>query len=144
MEPYVDMHVNDLAEFMFLRNVNDAKLVMALGGIEDKKDLFYFCLDLFCKGLVMLFGTDGKVHVQDLTMEQFAIIKKKMYNASIDVDLSVHEDIPINEDEGEGACHINIKHIETMPNNLDIKAYKFVLRADVMVYEVKFDIIHNP
>ena len=47
MEPYVDMHINNLAEFMFLRNVNDAKLVMSLGGIEDAKDLFYFCLDLF-------------------------------------------------------------------------------------------------
>lgn len=142
MEPYVDMHINNLAEFMFLRNVNDAKLVMSLGGIEDAKDLFYFCLDLFCKGLVMLYGNEGKVHVQDLSLEQFQVIKKKMFNASIDVNLAVYEDI--EEKENDEKCYINIKHIEQMPNNLNIREYKFMLRADPMVFHVTFDIIHNP
>jgi hypothetical protein len=150
MEPYVDMHVNDLAEFVFLKNVNDAKLVLSLGGIEDTKDLFYFCLDMFCKGLVMLFGKDGKVHVQDLTLDQFHTIKTKMYNASIDVVLNLHEDIADSDEEESVVdnehlpCYINIGHIESLPNNLNIKEYKFVLRASSMVYEVTFDIIHNP
>ena len=78
----VDMHVNDLAEFMFTKNKSNALIELSLGGIENNKDLFFFCLDLFCKGLVILHGTENKVDLDSITMEQFGDIKNKMELAS--------------------------------------------------------------
>lgn len=138
----VDMHINDLAEFMFLRNMNDAKLGLTLGGIEDNKDLFYFCLDLFCKGLVMLFGQGvNKVNVDDITMDQFVLLHKKMLNAGIQVFLDVHEDLP---DDSEATSHpcLNLADIQEQPSHMPLSDYKFILRALNMVYQVSFETVH--
>lgn len=137
----VDMHINDLAEFMFLRNVNDAKLALSLGGIEDHKDLFYFCLDLFCKGIVLMYGQgSNKVNIDDITQDQFMLLHKKMLCAGIKVTLDVYEDLPC-EAKQEGPS-LNIGDIEQEPSFLPLNDYRFILRAINMVYQVTFDIIH--
>ena len=87
------MHINDLADFIFIKNVNDSIIQLSLNGVEDMKDLFYFCLDLFCKGLVILFGQDNKVEVEIITLEQFMLLRKKMANAGININLNIYEDI---------------------------------------------------
>ncbi len=134
------MHINDLADFIFIKNVNDSIIQLSLNGVEDMKDLFYFCLDLFCKGLVILFGQDNKVEVENITLEQFMLLRKKMANAGININLNIYEDIEGEENE-EKKVALNLEKIEELPNNLNIEDYDFILRSCNMVYKINFGFI---
>lgn len=136
----VDMHINDLADFMFIKNVNNAEIYLELGGLEDIKDLFYFCLDLFCKGLVYMFGQDGKVNIELITIEQFYQVKQKMLLAGIIVNLSYEEIVNNNINQNTA---INLDEIEKDENNLNLKDYEFTITTDKLVYKINFDLTHN-
>jgi hypothetical protein len=147
----VDMHINDLATFMFLKNVNNAIVELSLGGVENNKDFFYFCLDLFCKGLVILFGENGKVNVESLTQEQFAIIKQKMSLAGIDVKLDVFieqqttisllDEAPPDVDPIKTS--INFNEIDMDDDNKPLSDYVFRLKMDNLLYNIHFETIHR-
>ena len=42
---HIDVEVDELSDFIFLKNTNDAIIELELGGIENNKDLFCFLLD---------------------------------------------------------------------------------------------------
>jgi hypothetical protein len=114
-------------------------------GVQNTKELFSFCLDLMCKGLVLLFGTDGRVCINDITMEQFAIVKRKMRLAGIACDLEV---IPV-EEQPETLLDLwtqnflNIQSVRTSPDNMGLNDYTFELQTVGFIYKIKFDLIHN-
>lgn len=154
----VELEVDELAKVLFIDNVNDSLIYLSLGGIENNKDLFYFCLDIFCKGLVLMFGSSNRVDLESLTLEQFEIVRKKILNAGINVKLNVYEDIEADiiedgtenlsfEDDDKANAQnksiINISHIETLPINLSLSEYTFVIRTTKLIYEVSFDLCHN-
>lgn len=71
------------------------------------KELFFFLVDLFCKG----YGDINRVvHLEDLTIKDFNIIKKKMELAGIIVILNVEH---LSEKESPS---INLRGLDTMPN----------------------------
>lgn len=157
--PSIEIEVDQLAEFLFKLNTSNAVAELSLGGIEDNKDLFYFCHDLFCKGLVMLFGNESKVIINDLTTEQFQAVKQKMANAGINITLDVvTSDNIINTDadnvtSSDGPCDlpqtvlypsINIQDIELMPSNLDLNAYKFKVHLSPnLTYVISYNLFHK-
>jgi hypothetical protein len=154
--PHVELDVNNFSEFLFQKNHNDAQVYIELDGIEDTKDMFFFCLDLFCKGLVQLFGKDSRVNLDDLTIENFNVIKKKLKNAGILVNLNIYvpntssedtQDTPPVEDslpENQVVPpSINIDHIQTLPNDLKLNEYVFNINTPTIVYSVYFELIHN-
>jgi hypothetical protein len=158
----VDMHVNDLADFMFTKNVNNALIDLSLGGIENNKDLFFFCLDLFCKGLVILHGTDNKVDLDSITMEQFGDIKNKMELAGIQVNLEL-QSLPENEnttisliDDADGTDEtgepsdipaitnsVNLTEIDQEYDHKQLNEYVFRLKMDKFIFFITFNLIHN-
>lgn len=138
----VEMHVNDLAEFIFLKNVNDSIVYLTLNGLEDTKDLFFFCLDLFCKGLVLLYGNaENKVNLDDITMDMFNTIRKKLRNAKIDIILDIYQDIASGDEDNASASSLNLQHIEELPNALPLREYDFILRSKKQVFSIKFDML---
>lgn len=137
----VEIEVDELAKVIFLDNTNDAEIHLSLGGVENNKDLFYFCLDLFCKGLVLLFGSAKRVELEELTLEQFEIVRRKIANAGISVKLKVYEDIPISEEETKPT--LNISHLEDLSNDLNLPEYTFIVRTPTMVYQINFELFHN-
>lgn len=162
----VELHIDDLAEFVFVKNVNDAIISLTLDGLENNKDLFYFCLDLFCKGLVRLFGNNNTVSVEDITHDQFTGIQKKLKNAGILVELSIREihtseaDAPSHDtsyDTSHDISHdtdandqtsptripvTNIPNIHELPDDLPLKEYCFILQNTTHSYKVTFELCH--
>lgn len=128
------MHINDLAEFMFIKNIDDKKMMLSLNCVEDNKDLFYFLLDLFCKGLVHMFGRDNHVNVHELSMEDFEKVKKKMRNAGIVITL----DVVVRQEQM--ASGVNIQDLERVGCNLPLEKYKFVLTAEAVEYVIHFEL----
>lgn len=138
----IDMNINDFAEFMFTKNVNNAEIFLELGGIEDNKDLFYFCLDLFCKGLIYMFGENGKINIELITYEQFNQVKQKMLLAGIVVNL-LYEDISNSNNSINKNTIINLDEIEKDENNLNLKDYEFTITTDKLIYKINFDLTYN-
>lgn len=150
--PLVELEVDDLAKILYDVNKTDTVIELSLGGIEDNKDLFYFCLDLFCKGLVMLFGEDNKLIVNTISIDQFEIIKRKLHNAGINVTLTLFTPEPISHEDYDvpdlpTSClypNINIEDIEIMPNNLPLNDYKFEIKlSPEIAYKISFELFHK-
>jgi len=138
---HADMHIDKFADFLFLRNVHDKKVELSLGGVQNQKDFFFFLLDLFCKGLILLHGDDRRVIIENLTMDDFGLVKKKMYLAGIDVHLDVHpREVDVSQDK---PCELNLQDLESKDDNLDLKSYVFTVKTMQLVINVKFSIFHN-
>lgn len=132
------MHIDNLAEFIFLRNKNNAEVYLQLNGIEDIKDLFFFCLDLFCKGLVLLYGEGNRVDLETMSMEKFIDIKHKMSLAGIDVQLTTH--IP-ESDDITASTTINLQELDSQQGNLRLSDYCFTINSPSLIYNLKFDLL---
>lgn len=139
----VQMAIDDLADFMFVRNTNDAIIDLSLGGIQNSKDLFYFCLDLFCKGLVILFGNgNNSVNIDDLTLENFALIRKKIICAGIETKLNTNPlETPIEEFDHTNT--LNFDELNTIDDNLPLSSYEFKIKTPNMMYVLSFEIVHH-
>jgi hypothetical protein len=139
----VDMQIEHLAEFMFTKNTNNAKLQLSLGGLENNKDLFFFCLDIFCKGLVLMFGNGGNsVNVEDITMENFNSIREKMLCAGIDVKLKTYP-ADIDEDNKIQQPAINLDEINHANDDIPLHEYEFKLTNPTLIYIISFNIVHT-
>jgi hypothetical protein len=148
----VDMEIDDLANFLFTKNINNITTGLSLGGIADNKDLFFFCLDLFCKGLVIMFG-EGKnsVSIDSITTEQFIKLQSKMLCAGIKVNLhtlplDIDVDITVStEDEGNEKTFsiLNIEELTNAPNDKPLSEYEFKLINHDMMYVVNFNLVHR-
>jgi hypothetical protein len=137
----VDMQINDLAEFIFVKNVNNVPIEISMDGIENNKDMYYFCLDLFCKGLILLFSNDGRsVSVEDLTFEDFGIVKTKMSCAGIRVTLDVQE---ISIETLQNKSLTNLTDIEKEDEHKPLEDYKFILNTIPFYYTISFSLFHN-
>jgi hypothetical protein len=132
------MDINDFAEFVFIKNVNDALVELSLGGVENNLDLFCFFVDLVCKGLVLLFGKGNKVEIDSVSMEDFKKVQHKMHLLGIDVILDV------KPNENNTPVSMNVKDFESFPPNDDLESYRFKLNTLTLLYEVRFKIFRLP
>lgn len=135
------MHVDSLADFIFLKNKNNAEVFLQLNGLEDIKDLFFFCLDLFCKGLVLLFGDNNRIDLETMTMEKFDIIRKKMELAGLDVHLQT--EIPSENMVRNQLTTINLDEIDQKHGDLKLSDYCFTIHSPTLSYHLTFDLIMN-
>lgn len=143
----VDMQIEDLAKFLFTENVNNVPIELSLGGIDDNKDLFFFCLDLFCKGLVLLYGEGSKsVSIESITDDQFKNIKSKLLCAGIKVNLYIYPldiDVEVRTDDNKSMSILNIEELNSAPNNKLLQEYEFKLINHDMMYIVNFNLVHK-
>lgn len=155
MYPHIEINIDELADFLFIKNETNVIVELSLGGIEDNKDLFFFCLDLFCKGLVYLFGNDRSINIQSVTLDQFDAVKKKLENAGIRATLEiqqtipceiVHDDIEIPPDLPSSVLYpkVNVDELQLLPNTFPLKDYIFEIHLkETLVYKISFDLFHK-
>lgn len=131
-----EIEIDDLADYMFLQN-SVGKIALSLPDLNSNKDLFFFLLDLFCKGLLILYGNNFRVEVEKLTLEDFEKIKKKMQYAGIIVNLQLisHPNSSVTP-----ANPININDISNLSDHLEIKDYVFKLSTLKHIYCINFSL----
>lgn len=149
----VDMDINDLARFLFKENTNNVTIELSLGGIDDNKDLFFFCLDLFCKGLVTLYGNgSNSVSIETITEEQFKYLQTKLLCAGIKANLGVYPldiDVDIRQETEDGnkkercVSILNVEELNNAPSNKPLHEYEFKLINHDMMYIVNFTLVHK-
>lgn len=133
----VEMHINDLADFVFRKNIYDSEIYLQLFEVEDMQDLFFFCLDLFCKGLVLLYGDKNRVCLEELTMDQFLEVRRKLRLAGIDILLDVEPQEPV---EGEAIPPVTMIRVVEKTDNVKLEDYNFHMQTPTMKYTIRFSL----
>lgn len=128
----MDIHFDDLATFVFQRNPMGRKFIMSIEGIQTTKELFFFLLDLVCKGLVLLYGSDGNsVDLSTIDDVMFKKIAERLACAGISVVVN-RVDIDLTDyDTGVEAktqAEINMPELMRMPDQLDLEHYILKMR----------------
>lgn len=134
----IEINIDDLANFLFVKN-NSTRVALSLPQLECQKDLFYFFLDLFCKGLMIFFGNNNRVEIEKLTYNDFDNVKKKMKCCGIIAHLEVLSAVDTNINLLDGNP-INVSAIEELPDNLNLEEYQFRLLTLNGIYIVYFSL----
>lgn len=138
----MEISVDYLADLMFRKNVHDRQMGLMLPELKDAKDLFLFLVDLFCKGIVLLYGhvangTHMRVEIDQLTQEQLAVIKQKMSNAGVQCHVEL-----LPRDPAKPVGSTNLRDVlHHMSNTLDLSAYKMCIVSTLYEYQIGFTLM---
>lgn len=108
------MTLDEFATVVFVHNKEDKHLALA-ADLTDTKDCFCFCLDLLCKGLVILYGKEDTIQrkktvdLDSLDSSQLEFIKGRMSLCGIKVHTRV---VPLSVFDELGIPHPTTQKIE--------------------------------
>lgn len=142
-------NIGNFIRFVFLENDCDAKADISLHGLNTTKQLFMFCFDMLCAGLLIFHANEsGELCLEDITAEDFGIIKKKMENVGIRVlferiDLPEKLDLPAAILDLNTQNNLNMQALMAEDENLpDLKDYVFELQTLEYILKIRFEVFH--
>jgi hypothetical protein len=128
--PQIEINIDDLAAYIFKVNLANPKwMQLDITGLENPKDLFCMCLDLFCKGMVLLHGSENRVYVDDLNTGDFRDIARCMHWAGIRCHLSMQQTDEDNEKSNSDVLLNSLQRIQLMPDHMPLNEYSFSLKV---------------
>jgi hypothetical protein len=140
-----EVDVDELANFIFMSNSSDVPVDLKMSGLTDARDLFCFCLDLLCKGLILLFGENNRLAIASLSEENFDLVKRKLANVGImcTLDVTKVETPPEFLVDLFTQNILNIHSVRNSPENLQLNEYSFDLQTLNCIYKIRFDVIRK-
>jgi hypothetical protein len=141
--PNHNIEIDQLATYIFLQNTSNNLIYLDIQGIENRKDAFCMCLDIFLKGFVLLYGTDGRLEVDTITHDAFRIICDRMRLAGISpkLNMSPLDDEDNNMQPAADILRKSVYMLYTKPDNLPMQDYHFTLKIGENVCTVSFEFI---
>ncbi len=147
----LNINVNDLANYIFKINT-DKELFININSLKTKKELFFLLFDIFCKGIILMYGENNKMKLNNLELYQFDEIKTKLKYAHISLNLITYDKdtaqildlIPSNDQEikERNIIQNSIDTIVKMPDDEDLMNYIFHLYMNDTLFCINFDILH--
>lgn len=132
----IDIEMDEFANFMFLKNDLNTKIDFSLVGIENNIDFFYFCVELLCKGLFLLYSKDGNIKIDDITHEEFNLVQEKMSLAGILIKLE------LKENNNKEEPNINSLEMHSYTNDTPLDDLIFRITTFKSIYNVHFELLH--
>tara|TARA_Y100000389_G_scaffold184550_1_gene203109 strand:- start:934 stop:1410 length:477 start_codon:yes stop_codon:yes gene_type:complete len=84
--------IHDLSKHIFKNNDEGHDMLLGLEeSVKTNKELFSFCFQLFCNGLVLLYGDGQKLLLNALSMEQLDTIRAKLKCVHIHVKIATYD-----------------------------------------------------
>jgi hypothetical protein len=134
---------NEFIHFIFLGNTEAKRIFMTFeeNKIGSVKDLFKCCLDIFCKGLVKVYGgTDQVVELNSLSMDQIQCIIDKLFCTGIVTMIRILSNEG-NINEGGRLLQKTLNDLENMEENLELHEYFVIIQLHQFMIEIRFNII---
>ena len=134
-----NIDIDLLAPIIFCRNNNDLPILLNLEDpLKNPKDIFYFCADLFFKGLYYMHNDSGnKVVINNLSVEQIYKVIAKLRNAKINTILNI-----INNDVDQKQAHAIIDkslcNVMSMNEYNDMDNYFLSIPINGVLYSISF------
>tara|TARA_B110000238_G_C15983177_1_gene376945 strand:+ start:353 stop:805 length:453 start_codon:yes stop_codon:yes gene_type:complete len=150
MTTRVNIDVSEVANYIFKTN-NNKEILLNVNSIKTTRDLFFFLFDIFCKGLIILYGENNKMKLNDLEPRQFDEMKDKLKYAHIRLNMEMYDKSTailldlLPDDEGFNEKSIIKKSIDDillMAENEELNRYTFKLYMNENLFCINFDIIH--
>jgi hypothetical protein len=142
--------IHELATLLFKKNNNGSELLLGLEEhIRSNKDLFSFCFQLFCSGLVILYGDGEKVLLNELSIDHLETVKTKLKCAHIhiktvsyDLDTAILLDIVDKDHASKDALVLttSIAKLNAMERNERLEDYELTLMLHGSVLQLHFEI----
>lgn len=145
---HMRIDVDELATFIFKKNTENKELYLNIRSLKTTKELFFFLFDIFCKGIILLFGENNKMKLNSLEPYQFELIKENMKYAHILLTMTTYDEstaklldlIPENVKE-KNVIQDSINDITKMEENEPLTEYVFKLFMNETLFCINFDII---
>lgn len=144
----VNINVSELANYIFVKNDNK-ELYININSLKTKKELFFFLFDIFCKGIILLYGENNKIKLNNLESFQFEEIEKKFRYAHIKLNM-IHYDLDTailldllseNDLNQKNIIQDSINDIMKMNDNENLYDYVIKLYMNNTLFCINFDII---
>lgn len=136
----MSVHAADsLAKLIFVDTPAEASMQISLPSLRTVKELFFLLLDLFIRGLLLLFASvsEGGIAVHAITSRQFETLAAKLRVAGIVCQRTVIDDPRIT------VAAANVDALMRAPPNLPLERYRLEARTRGRVYTMWFSIVHN-
>ena len=152
MSQVKNIDVSELANYIFVHNIHDNDILININCLKTQKELFFLLFDLFCKGIILMYGENNRMTLNTLNMEQFDEVKRKLKCARIHLNLILYDKemaelldlIPKDMDDNyeRNIITYSLAKIRAADDNIDLKEFVFQLFMNNTLYCIHFDILH--
>jgi hypothetical protein len=138
-----NIDIDLLAPIIFLNNPNNLPILLDITSdpLKNTKDIFYFCTDIFFKGLFHMHHTaDNKVIINSLSIEQIYEVISKLRNAKIITTIKI---IEADVDQALAHTFINdsLKRVKEMQDHETLDTYDLRIPLNGVLYAISFGLI---
>ena len=140
--PQLSLGIDDLARYVFVQHEGKQRIDLEVtSGIENNKHMFCFCMDLLCKGLILMFGGGAtSLEVNGIQMDQFQQVNDKLHLMGINCTLTI---VPLEQPLSPPEVMETLQKFHDAPDTLRLEDYVFQLIANDSRYEIRFNLFHN-
>jgi len=130
-------NITTLANFIIENKGN--QIVVESSDFKNKRDLFFFCVEITTKIFSIKYGNDkGVVNIDKLSQEEIKIIQDYLLNAAINMELNITE-VDYNEDYTNIIYNIPKDDLEN--ENIELEEYSVSIKKKNKEYDIKYNIV---
>lgn len=143
-----NIELDALAPMIFLKNVNNLPIeinIREYSDLKNGKDMFFFLIDLFFKGLYYSRALNDVVHdekitLNDITLEEIFTVISKMKNANIIMHLEYIESIDDWELCFKRMLESSYRDAKLCDDSISLEQLHFKLPFNDSLYKISFEL----
>lgn len=137
-----NIDIDLLAPIIFLKNPTNLPIALNLTDpLKNSKDIFYFCTDIFFKGLFyMNHNNNNKVIVNDLSLEQIYQVIAKLKHAKINTNIKIGKP-EVDQKLARTIINSSLNDVKNMADNQPLMLYELHIPINNVLYVVSFNLV---
>ena len=138
-----NIDIDLLAPIIFIKNTNNLPISLNLEDpLKNPKDIFYFCTDLFFKGLYYMHNdANNKVVINNLSLEQIYEVVSKLKLAKINTILNILS-TGVDQKQAHTIINESLHNVRAMNDHQDINKYFLSIPIHGVLYSISFKLIY--
>jgi len=137
-----NIDIDSLAPIIFIKNINNLPISLNLEDpLNNPKDIFYFCSDLFFKGVYYMHkNINNKVIINNLTLEQMYEVVSKLKLAKINTIINILS-TDVDQKQAHAIINTSMHNVRAMNDHDDIHKYFLSIPINGVLYSISFRLI---
>lgn len=135
-----------LHKFLKTDCYDNTSCMLILSHLTNQKEIFFFCFELLCKCLVILYGEDNRLNLRILRSQDLDFVKTKLKQLCVKVN-TIEYDIQtarlLDMDIHGNLIQKSLNVIMSHKDNESLKNYIIQVQVESTIVEISFEIIAN-
>lgn len=143
-----NIHIADLAKYIFEENLQQQnEIFLDVRTLQTNKQLFLFFFELFCKGLVILFGSaEGRLELNSVSSEQFDVVRECLRRAHIKLKLTTYDAdmarlLDHDVTSSRNVADRSAAQLRDADEDLPLDEYTFEIFVNNVLMIISFDVV---